>query len=109
VQLKIKTEMCAPGLRRTLATAAAGLLASGHANAQEEPVGAPTTTIDSALLAYHEVNRVQAIEPEFNVSHQVDEDSTFSQVAVAISEIVAIVPVPASSSASVYAYGRGVF
>ena len=38
----------------------------------------PTTTVDSALLAYREVNRVQAIEPEVNVSHKLDEDSTFN-------------------------------
>jgi len=54
-----------------------GLLASGHATAQDEaPADAPTTTVDSALLVYHEVNRVQAIEPEVNVNHKIDEDST---------------------------------
>ena len=64
-------------MRRALAAAAAGLLASGHATAQDEgPVDAPTTTVDSALLVYHEVNRVQAVEPEVNVSHKVNEDST---------------------------------
>ncbi len=65
-------------MRRALAAAAAGLLASGHAEAQEPPAEVPATTVDSALLVYHEVNRVQAIEPEVNVTHKLDEDSTFS-------------------------------
>lgn len=65
-------------MRRALAAAAAGLLASGHARAQEPPAEVPATTVDSALLVYHEVNRVQAIEPELNVTHKLDEDSTFS-------------------------------
>jgi hypothetical protein len=65
-------------VRRALAAAAAGLLASGHAKAQEPPADAPTTTVDSALLVYHEVNRVQAIEPEVNVSHKIDENSTLN-------------------------------
>jgi hypothetical protein len=78
VQLKPQTAVNTPGVRRALAAAAAGLLASGHAKAQEPPADAPTTTIDSALLVYHEVNRVQAIEPEVNVSHKIDEDSTLN-------------------------------
>ncbi len=65
-------------MRRALAAAAAGLLAGGHARAQEPPAEVPATTVDSALLVYHEVNRVQAIEPELNVTHKWDEDSTFS-------------------------------
>jgi hypothetical protein len=77
MQLKAKTGTTTPGVRRALAAAAAGLLASGHAKAQDAPVELPSTTIDSALLFYHEVNRVQAIEPEVNVSHKIDEDSTF--------------------------------
>jgi hypothetical protein len=78
VQLKPKPVSKPPGVRRALAAAAAGLLAGAHAKAQEPPPDAPTTTVDSALLVYHEVNRVQAIEPEVNVSHKFDEDSTFS-------------------------------
>lgn len=78
MQLKPQTAVNTPGVRRALAAAAAGLLASGHAKAQEPPADAPTTTIDSALLVYHEVNRVQAIEPEVNVSHKIDEDSTLN-------------------------------
>ncbi len=66
------------GLRRALAAAAAGLLASAHAEAQDTSADVPTTTVDSALLIYHEVNRVQAIEPEMNVRHQIDEDSAFN-------------------------------
>ncbi len=77
MQLKAKAGTTTPGVRRALAAAAAGLLASGHAKGQEAPVEQPSTTIDSALLVYHEVNRVQAIEPEVNVSHKIDEDSTF--------------------------------
>jgi Protein of unknown function (DUF3570) len=77
VQLDPKGPSTTLGLRHALAAAAAGLLASGHASAQDEtPADAPTTTVDSALLVYHEVNRVQAIEPEVNVSHKFNEDST---------------------------------
>lgn len=78
MQLKPKVAATTPGVRRALAAAAAGLLAGAHANAQEPPADAPTTTVDSALLFYHEVNRVQAIEPEVNVSHKFDEDSTLN-------------------------------
>lgn len=105
MQLKTKTEISVPGLRRTLATAAAGLLATGHANAQEEPAGAPTTTIDSALLVYHEVNRVQAIEPEINVSHQVDEDSTFS-FGIAVDSLTGATPLGAVPSSLPQTYVR---
>lgn len=78
MQLKSQTAAIKPGLRRALAAAAAGLLASGHAEAQEPPVDVPTTTIDSALLVYHEVNRVQAIEPEVNLTQKINEDSILS-------------------------------
>ena len=67
-----------PGVRRALAAAAAGLLAGGNARGQEAPSAPPSTSIDSALLVYHEVNRVQAIEPEVSVSQKIDDDSTFS-------------------------------
>lgn len=76
MQLKPQTAVNTLGVRSALAAAAAGLLANGHANAQEPPADVPTTTVDSALLVYHEANRVQAIEPEVNVSHKIDEDST---------------------------------
>jgi hypothetical protein len=78
VQLERKVAATTPGVRRVLAAAAAGLLASAHAKAQEPPADVPTTRVDSALLVYHEVNRVQAIEPEVNVSHKFDEDSTLN-------------------------------
>jgi hypothetical protein len=54
------------------------LLAGGHAGAQEQAADVPTTVIDSALLVYHEVNRVQAIEPEVNLTQKINEDSTLS-------------------------------
>jgi hypothetical protein len=66
------------GVRRALAAAAAGLLAGGPVRAQSPQSDPPSTTVDSALLVYHEVNRVQAIEPEVNVSHKIDDDRTFS-------------------------------
>ena len=78
MQLKPRVAAPTPGVRRALAAAAAGLLAGGQAEAQEAPEDAPATTVDSALLVYHEVNRVQAIEPEVNVSHKLNEDSTFN-------------------------------
>lgn len=78
MQLEPKVAATTPGVRRVLAAAAAGLLASAHAKAQEPPADVPTTSVDSALLIYHEVNRVQAIEPEVNVSHKFDEDSTLN-------------------------------
>ena len=76
MQLNHKVGASTPGVRRALAAAAAGLLASAHAKAQEPPADLPTTTVDAAVLVYHEVNRVQAIEPEVNVTHKFDEDST---------------------------------
>lgn len=48
----------------------------GHVRAQNPPPGAPLTTIDAAF-GYQEVDRVQALEPQMNVSHQFSEDSTF--------------------------------
>jgi hypothetical protein len=78
VQLKPGDIGATSGLRRALAAAAAGLLASAQGGAQETQSDVPTTTVDSALLVYHEVNRVQAIEPELNVSHRLNEDSSFN-------------------------------
>lgn len=105
MQLKPKTETSGAGVRRALAAAAAGLLAGGHAKAQEAPADAPTTTIDSALLVYHEVNRVQAIEPELNVSHQIDEDSTFS-FGVAADSLTGATPLGAVPSSLPQTYVR---
>lgn len=74
MQLKSRAGQPGRGLRRALATAAAGLLADGEARAQE----APSTIIDSAVLVYHEVGRVQAIEPEVNVTEKIDENRTLT-------------------------------
>ncbi len=77
MQLKTKRGANTVTVRRALAAAAAGLLTGGQARAQEPAAETPATTVDSALLFYHEVNRVQAVEPVLNVSHRIDEDSTF--------------------------------
>ena len=74
MQLKSRTLKPGLGLRRALATAAAGLLANSEARAQETP----STIIDSAVLVYHEVGRVQAIEPEVNVTQKIDQDRTLT-------------------------------
>lgn len=74
MQLKQKALINGTGVRRVLAAAAAGLLAGGNAKGDEPP----STTVDSALLVYHEVNRVQAIEPQLDVSHKLSDDSAFS-------------------------------
>lgn len=78
MQLKPPTAFNSSGMRRALAAAAAGLLAGGQADAQDQTAEVPTTVIDSALLVYHEVNRVQAIEPEVNLSQKINEDSTLT-------------------------------
>ena len=78
MQLKAKAPPAMPGLRRMLATAATGLLAGAHAQAQEPPAEVPTTTIDTGLLYYHENGRVSAIEPDFNLTQQIDDNSTLS-------------------------------
>lgn len=77
MQLRPKPGANIVRVQSALAAAAAGLLTSGHAKAQEPAADPPATTVDSAVLLYHEVNRVQAIEPVVNVSHKIDEDSTF--------------------------------
>ncbi len=92
-------------MRRALAAAAAGLLAGGHAEAQEPAADVPTTTVDSALLVYHEVNRVQAIEPEFNVSHKFDEDSTLS-FGITADSLTGATPLGAVPSTLPQAYVR---
>lgn len=100
---KLGTNMV--GVRRALAAAAAGLLASGHAEAQETATEAPATTIDSAVLFYHEVNRVQAIEPVVNVSHKIDEDSTFS-FGITADSLTGATPLGAVSSTLPQSYVR---
>lgn len=78
VQLKATGSASNPGLRRALKIAAAGLLASGTGKAQEVPADAPSTGVDSGVLYYHENGRVQAIEPELNLSQMFGEDSKLS-------------------------------
>jgi hypothetical protein len=105
VQLKPRAAGSATGVRRALATAVAGLLASGHGKAQDAPSETPSTTIDSALLFYHEVNRVQAIEPEVNLSHKIDDDSTFS-FGVAADSLTGATPLGAVASSLPQTYVR---
>ncbi len=81
MQLKSKAVPGTVGLRRMLATAATGLLASVQGHAQEssaEAADLPTTNIDAGLLYYHENGRVQAIEPDLSLSQQIGEDSVLS-------------------------------
>ena len=54
----------------SLAAAAASLLAGGHAKAQEADQSADA---DAAVLYYREQGRVQAIEPQLNISLQTDD------------------------------------
>ncbi len=99
MQLNPRTDLTLPaatGVRRSLAAAAAVLLANGAVKAQE----APTTSIDSAVLVYHEVNRVQAIEPEFNLAQQISEDSMLRVgfVADALTGATPLGAVPSTAS-----------
>ena len=105
MQLKPKLGANSVGVRGALAAAAAGLLAGGHARAQETTAGAPTTTIDSALLTYHEVNRVQAIEPVVNVSQKIDEDGTL-YFGVAADSLTGATPLGAVPSTLAQTYVR---
>jgi hypothetical protein len=100
VQLKSRGAPASLGVRRALAVATAGLLASTQAKAQEVPSGPPSTRIDSAVLYYREVNRVQAIEPELDISEKIDEDSTFTigLVADALTGPTPLGAVPSSLS-----------
>jgi len=93
------------GVRRALAAAAAGLLASGQGKTQEAASAPPTTTVDSALLVYHEVNRVQAIEPEVNVTHVINEDSTVL-FGVAADSLTGATPLGAVPSSLPQSYVR---
>jgi hypothetical protein len=105
VQLKPRSPGNAPALRRALAAAAAGLLAGGTGRAQEPPSDPPSTTIDSALLVYHEVNRVQAIEPELNLTYKVNEDSTLA-LGVAADSLTGATPLGAVPSTLPQTYVR---
>src|SRR5271166_4140002 len=101
MQLKPKTAQAAPGLRHALAAAAAGLLAHGEANAQETP----STIIDSAVLVYHEIGRVQAIEPEVNLTQKIDEDRTLS-IGIAADALTGPTPLGAVPSTLPQTYVR---
>jgi hypothetical protein len=101
MQLKSRATQSAPGLRRTLAAAAAGLLAHGQTRAQE----APSTNIDSAVLVYHEVGRVQAVEPELNLTQKIDEDSTLT-VGLAADALTGATPLGAVPSTLPQTYIR---
>lgn len=68
-------------LKRSLAAAAAGLLAGGHACAQAADES--STSLDSAVLYYHEQDRIRAIEPQFSLTYKVDEDTSFNAGLVA--------------------------
>jgi Protein of unknown function (DUF3570) len=81
MQLKWRTPSGAVGVRRMLATAATGLLASSQGHGQDASADnpdAPTATVDAAVLYYQESGRVQAIEPALNVTQQIGDDSVLS-------------------------------
>lgn len=99
------TQKTAAGVRRALATAAAGLLAGGHATAQEAASEPPATTVDAAFLAYHEVGRVQALEPEINASHKFDDDGTLS-LGFAADSLTGATPLGAVPSTLTQTYVR---
>lgn len=70
--MQLKKTRAAGSLRigGSLAAAAASLLAGGHAKAQEAD---PSADVDAAVLYYREQGRVQAIEPQLNISLQADD------------------------------------
>ena len=105
MQLTSKGTPAAAGVRRTLAAAAAGLLAGGHAGAQDAPPDTPDTVVDSAVLVYHEVGRVQAIEPEVNLSHKIDDDRSFS-IGIAADALTGATPLGAVPSTLPQTYVR---
>ncbi len=78
MQLKRRPSPYPPGLKRALAAAATGLLASAAGRAQEAPPDVPNTNVDTALMFYHENGRVQAVEPDLNVAYKIDDDRTIS-------------------------------
>src|ERR1700730_13408207 len=90
------------------ATAAPGFLASAQGNAQEAPADAadvPTTNIDSGLLYYHESGRVQAIEPDLNLSQQIGEDSILS-LGITVDSVTGPTPLGAVPSSLSQSYVR---
>lgn len=77
MQLKTRAA-AAPSLRLALKIAAAGLLTAGAGEAQEVPLGLATTGVDAGVLYYQENARVQAIEPELNLTQKITEYGTLS-------------------------------
>lgn len=105
MQLNPKASSGPQSLRRLLATAATGLLASAQAHAQEAESEVPTTTIDSGVLYYHENGRVQAIEPDLDVSYRVNEDSVLS-FGLAADSLTGATPLGAVPSSQPQTYVR---
>jgi hypothetical protein len=105
MQLNSQSDQSQPGLRSALAAAAAGLLANGQTNAQDAPLDAPTTIIDSALLVYHEVGRVQAIEPELNLTQKFDDDRALS-LGFTADSLTGATPLGAVPSSTAQTYVR---
>ena len=105
MQLKATRGAAAPRLRHALKVAAAGLLTGGASEAQEAPPDLPTTGIDSGILYYHENGRVQAIEPELNLSQKINEDSTLT-FGVAADALTGPTPLGAVPSTLAQTYVR---
>lgn len=85
-------------LKRSLAAAAAGLLTGGHVSAQTADDSG--VNFDSAVLYYHEQDRVRAIEPEFTLSYRLDEDTSFNAgfIADSLTGATPLGAVPSSQS-----------
>lgn len=108
MQLKRGTPGAATGLRRLLATAATGLLASVQGHAQESPAEAadvPTTNIDAGLLYYHENGRIQAIEPDLDLTQRIGEDSILS-LGITVDSVTGPTPLGAVPSSLPQSYVR---
>jgi hypothetical protein len=88
-------------LRHTLATAAAGLLATSVARADDPN----QTTVDSGVLFYRESGRVQAIEPVLDVTVPINEDQRLSFGVVADS-LTGATPLGAVPSSTTQTYVR---
>ena len=108
MQLKSKVTLGTVGLRRMLATAATGLLASVQAQAQDPGIDGSdvaTTNVDAGLLYYSESGRVRATEPDLNLSQQVSEDSILS-LGLTVDSVTGATPLGAVPSTSPQTYVR---
>jgi Protein of unknown function (DUF3570) len=109
MQLKRRGPGAPDGLRRTLAAAATGLLASVQGHAQQPPAGfeddIPTTHIDAGLLYYHENGRVQAIEPDLDLTQQIGENSVLS-LGLTVDSVTGPTPLGAVPSTLAQSYVR---